>query len=105
MDQFQSIKIINDSNRPLIIFPQGTRVLPEERPTFKKGVSRIYEELKICCQPVAINSGYVWPKKGVKYSNKTITISILKPIAAGLSKENFIKILENDIYSELNLLN
>ena len=86
------LKIINDSNRPLIIFPQGTRVLPEERPTFKKGVSRIYEELKICCQPVAINSGYVWPKKGVKYSNKTITISILKPIAAGLSKENFIKI-------------
>ena len=39
--------MINDSNRPLIIFPQGTRVLPDERPPFKKGVaSRIYEELK-----------------------------------------------------------
>jgi 1-acyl-sn-glycerol-3-phosphate acyltransferase len=106
LDFFDDIsKIINNSKRPLIIFPQGTRVLPDERPPFKKGASRIYEELKISCQPVAINSGYVWPKIGKKQSHKTITISILKPIAAGLLKEEFVKILENDIYSELNFLN
>jgi len=29
----------------------------------------------------------------------------LKPIIAGYSKEEFIKILENNIYEELNLLN
>jgi len=98
-------KIVTNSKRPLIIFPQGTRVLPDERPPFKKGASRIYEELKITCQPVAINSGYVWPKKGLKNSHRTITISILKPISAEFSKEEFIKILEKDIYSELDLLN
>ena len=98
-------KIVTNSKRPLIIFPQGTRVLPDERPPFKKGASRIYEELKITCQPVAINSGYVWPKKGLKNSHRTITISILKPISAKFSKEEFIKILEKDIYSELDLLN
>ena len=98
-------KIISISNRPLIIFPQGTRVLPDERPTFKKGVARIYEKLKISCQPVAINSGFVWPKRGLKRSNKIITISILKPITTSHSKEEFIKILENEIYKELNLLN
>ncbi len=98
-------KITKNSNRPLIIFPQGTRVPPEERPTFKKGVMKIYDELKITCQPIAVNSGYVWPKRGAKKSHKTITISILKPIKAHLSKEEFIKILENNIYSELNLLN
>ena len=97
--------IVSNSKRPLIIFPQGTRVLPNERPPFKKGASRIYEELKIACQPVAINSGYVWPKKGLKNSHKTITISILKPIASGVSKDEFLKNLENDIYEELNLLN
>ena len=97
-------KIITNSERPLIIFPQGTRVLPDERIPFKKGASKIYEELKIICQPVAINSGYVWPKKGLKSSHKTITISILKPIQAGLSKNEFLRILENEIYSELNLL-
>ncbi len=98
-------KIINNSNRPPIIFPQGTRVLPDERPQLKKGAARIYEELKIPCQPVAINSGYVWPKKGLKKSHRTITVSILKPIEAGISKDEFIKILEDNIYSELNLLN
>ena len=98
-------KIISNSKRPLIIFPQGTRVLPDERTPFKKGVSRIYEELKITCQPVAINSGFVWPKKGSKISDRTITVSILKPIGSGLAKEEFIKDLENNIYKELDLLN
>jgi 1-acyl-sn-glycerol-3-phosphate acyltransferase len=98
-------KLISNSKRPLIIFPQGTRVLPNERPSFKKGASRIYEKLKIPCQPVAINSGYVWPKKGPKSSHKTITVSILKPIIAGLSKEEFINNLEKNIYKELDVLN
>ena len=98
-------KMINNSKRPLVIFPQGTRVLPDERTPFKKGASRIYEELKITCQPVAINSGFVWPKKGSKISHRTITVSILKPISSGLVKEEFIKDLENNIYKELDLLN
>ena len=99
------LNITQNSKRPLIIFPQGTRVLPNERPPFKKGVSRIYEELKIHCQPVAINSGFVWPKKGLKQSQKTITITILKPIPPGLTKDEFLKTLEIEIYRELNSLN
>ena len=103
---FENItKIISNTKRPLIIFPQGTRVQPNERPPFKKGVSRIYDELKIKCQPIAINSGYVWPKKGLKKSNKTITIAILEPISVGLPKEEFIKTLEKSIYSKLDYLN
>ena len=98
-------QVISSSKRPVIIFPQGTRTLPDERPSFKKGAIRIYEELKIACLPIAINSGRVWPKKGHKQSHKTITVSILKPITPGLSRENFIKTLEKNIYSELDLLN
>ena len=106
LDFFEKIiKAISDSNRPLIIFPQGTRTLPTERLPFKKGASKIYQELKVICQPVAIKSGYVWPKNGIKKSDKTITISILKQIPAGLPKNEFIKILENNIYNELDLLN
>tara|TARA_B100001093_G_scaffold407793_1_gene396511 strand:+ start:4732 stop:5433 length:702 start_codon:yes stop_codon:yes gene_type:complete len=96
--------IINSSNRPLIIFPQGTRVSPNDRLPFKKGASRIYEELNISCQPIAINSGKVWPKTGYKNSNKIITVSILKKIPAGISKYEFLKILEKNIFSELDLL-
>ena len=99
------LKLVSTSDRPLIIFPQGTRLVPEDRSSFKKGASRIYEELNIACQPVAINSGYTWPKKGPKKINSNLIISILKPIEAGLNKEIFLKRLENDIYSELDLLN
>jgi 1-acyl-sn-glycerol-3-phosphate acyltransferase len=106
LDFFNQISnIINKSNRPLIIFPQATRVLPTERPPFKKGAARIYEELKILCQPVAINSGYVWPKNGKKNINKEIIVSILQPIQTGLKKNDFIKTLEQKIYTELDLIN
>ena len=98
-------KQINLSDRPLIIFPQGTRLPPKDRTPFKKGSSRIYEELKISCQPIAINSGNTWPKKGKKKINTILTISILKPIEPGLGKEIFLKKLENVIYSELDVLN
>ena len=98
-------KQVNSSDRPLIIFPQGTRLPPKDRSPFKKGSSRIYEELKISCQPVAINSGNTWPKKGSKNKNTFLTISILEPIEPGLEKEIFLKKLENVIYSELDLLN
>ena len=99
------IKFINSSDRPLIIFPQGTRLPPEDRTPFKKGASRIYEELKISCQPIAVNSGYTWPKRGLKKSNRILTISILKSIEPGFDKVLFLKKLQNDIYSELDALN
>ncbi len=102
---YEISNMVNNSNRPLIIFPQATRVLPDDRPSFKKGVGRIYEKLNIFCQPIAINSGYVWPKKGKKKSNKEITVSILEPIQTGLKKEDFVKILEQKIYSELDNIN
>jgi len=99
------LKTINNSKRPLLIFPQGTRLLPPERTKFKKGTGRIYDTLKIKCQPVAVNSGYVWPKNKPLSSNKTITISILNPIGPSLNKEEFLNLLENNIYSELDRIN
>ncbi len=98
-------KIVKDTERPIIIFPQGTRTEPIDRSPFKKGASRIYDELNISCQPVAINSGNVWPKNGAKVPNKIITISILPEINQGLTKDNFINSLEKQIYSELDRLN
>jgi len=106
IDFFEKIsQSINKSKRPLIIFPQGTRLLPDDRSPFKKGASRIYDELNIKCQPVAINSGYIWPKKGSLKSNLTLTISILKPIDPGKNKLEFLEKLQKEIYTELDLLN
>ena len=96
---------IEKSKRPLLIFPQGTRVKLDERPPFKKGVGRIYNELKINCQPVAINSGNVWPKDGKLSSKKTITISILPAVKPGMESADFTSYIEDKIYTELKLMN
>ena len=94
-------KIVKNENRPLLIFPQGTRVKVEDRVPFKKGVGRIYEALNISCVPIALNSGKVWPKNGIiKYPGKII-VSFLEPIKPGLNKEEFIKNLEIRIYDEI----
>ena len=93
------------TKRPVIIFPQATRVSPDDIVPFKKGVGRIYRELNVKCQPVAIDSGKVWPKFGKIIPNKTITISILKPINTGIEETEFVKLLQKEIYSELGLVN
>jgi len=93
---------INNSNRPIIIFPQATRVDVLDRSPFKKGVKRIYEELNIYCQPVALNSGSVWPKNGKLKPNQTLTISILDPISPGMNSDEFTNILQKNIYEEID---
>ena len=97
-----TIKILSQDNRPIVIFPQGTRTNPNDRPDFKKGVARIYQELNISCLPVTINSGEVWPKNGNLSKNKKITITILKPIKPGLEGKLFLNSLQNTMYDVLN---
>ena len=100
---FDKIKSTVDStNRPIIIFPQASRMPADDRNPFKKGVGRIYEKLGIKCQPVAINSGNVWPKNGKLKSNQIITISILKEIEPGIENKKFINTIQNNIYNELD---
>ena len=93
--------IIKNEKRPLLIFPQGTRVKVDDKVPFKKGVGRIYEALNISCVPVALNSGRVWPKHGIVKNSGKITISFLKPIEPGLDRDEFIRNLEMKIYDEI----
>ena len=95
---------IEISKRPLLIFPQGTRVKFGERLPFKKGAGRIYEALNLPCIPVALNTGKVWPKNSfLKYSHD-INISFLEPIEPGKDKNVFINDLETKIYSSIDNL-
>ena len=93
--------IIKNEKRPLLIFPQGTRVKVDDKVPFKKGVGRIYEALNISCVPVALNSGKVWPKYGIVKHPGKITVSFLEPIKPGLNRDEFIKSLEKKIYDEI----
>ena len=96
---------IKISKRPLLIFPQGTRVKFGERLPFKKGAGRIYETLNLPCVPVALNTGKVWPKNSFLKHNHDIEISFLEPIEPGKDKNVFINDLETKIYSTIENLN
>ncbi len=92
---------IEKSKRPLLIFPQGTRVKLDEQPPFKKGVGRIYNALDLPCIPVALNTGKVWPKNSFMKYPGDIHISFLEPIASGKESQEFTKDIENQIYTEI----
>ena len=95
---------IESSKRPLLIFPQGTRVKFGERLPFKKGAGRIYEVLNLPCIPVALNTGKVWPKNSFLKYNHDIVISFLEPIEPGKDKNVFVNDLEAKIYSSIDRL-
>ena len=64
-------------------------------------MGRIYNTINLPCIPVALNSGQIWPKNSfMKYSGN-IHISFLEPIMPGKEKNEFIKEIENKIYSEI----
>jgi len=92
---------IEKNKRPLLIFPQGTRVKLDENPPFKKGVGRIYRALNLPCVPVALNTGKVWPKNSFMKFSGDIHISFLEPIMPGKEKDEFVKEIENKIYTEI----
>ena len=92
---------VEKSKRPLLIFPQGTRVKLEDQPPFKKGVGRIYKALNLPCIPVAHNTGKVWPKNSFMKYPGNIHISFLEPILPGKESEEFVKDIENKIYTEI----
>ena len=98
----QVSKVIKNTNKTLIIFPQGTRKNFDDRSTFKKGFARIYNDLEIACLPVAVNSGKVWPKSGRLVSNQQITISILNILPPGKDQNKFAADVEQIIYNELD---
>ena len=95
-------KVINDTDKILIIFPQGTRKSFDDRSKFKKGFSRIYSDLNIACLPIAINSGKVWPKNGKLIPNQKITVSILSIFPPGIEQNMLTNQVEQNIYDELN---
>jgi 1-acyl-sn-glycerol-3-phosphate acyltransferase len=91
---------MNEQNRPIIIYPQGTRVKVDETTAdkpYKGGVSKLYAAGNLPILPVAINTGLYWPRKSFwKYPGKVV-IEFLPLIPAGLPSEEITKKLENII--------
>ncbi len=84
-----------DNDRPIVIFPQGTRVPPGERRPYKKGLARLYAETGLPITPVALNSGLFWPKKLFRQRSGKITMRVLEQIPPGLDPDEAMRILED----------
>jgi len=50
--------------KTLIIFPEGTRVKPNQNVPLKRGLMFIAEQLKLPITPVGVDTGLYWPKRG-----------------------------------------
>lgn len=74
-----------DHHRSILIFPEGTRVDPGDRPPLRAGFSGLYKMLKLPVIPVAIDSGTVWPRHGPKRAG-LVTFRFGAPIPPGLPR-------------------
>lgn len=79
----------------LIIYPQGTRVAPEDKKPYKVGTGVLYDQLGQPCIPVSTNVGYFWPKRGFLRKPGIATVEFHDPIEPGLPIKDFMKVLED----------
>lgn len=85
------------AGRQIIIFPQGTRVPPGAPARYRGGTARLYEALEQPVMPVALNTGWFWPRRGVRRSEGTAVASFLQTIPPGLPADDMMSRLEEMI--------
>lgn len=69
--------------RPILIYPEGTRMRPGAEPAYKSGVAHLYREFGLPCVPLALNSGLYRPKKGIPVGGGDLVFQICETIPAG----------------------
>ncbi|MFN8983749.1 MAG: lysophospholipid acyltransferase family protein [Alphaproteobacteria bacterium] len=93
-------KRVLDEGRPLVIFPEGTRSGPGERIAYQPGVAALVMGNGVPCYPVATDSGRHWGRRAFRKTPGVISIAILPPLPAGLSRKALMETLEDQIETE-----
>lgn len=88
----------------LIIYPQGTRVAPGVPRPYKVGAAILYRQLGQPCVPAATNVGVFWPRRGVLRRPGLAVVEFLPRIEPGLSQEEFMVRLRDEIESATDRL-
>lgn len=83
-----------EQERPIVIFPQGTRTAPGAYKSYRVGVGVLYERLEIPILPVALNSGLYWGRNSFIKRPGRIVVEILPPIQPGMDRSTVMKELE-----------
>ncbi|WP_298471547.1 lysophospholipid acyltransferase family protein [uncultured Erythrobacter sp.] len=88
-----------DEGRPLVIFPEGTRVEHGNGPQLQSGFAGLYKLLRLPVVPVAVNSGPLY--NGAVKRSGTITYRIGEIVPAGLPRAE----AEQRVHAAINALN
>jgi 1-acyl-sn-glycerol-3-phosphate acyltransferase len=88
-----------ESGRPVIIYPEGTRVRVGATPPLKSGFAALYRTLGLPVVPVALDIGHLWGR-GVTHSAGTVTFRIGETIPPGLPREE----IEARVHAAINAL-
>ena len=86
--------------RPVLIFPEGTRIAPGDSPPLQPGFAGLYRALGLPVVPIAQDSGILWPRKGPKNSG-TIHFKVGEIIPPGLKRDE----VEARVHAAINALN
>lgn len=82
------------AGRPILIFPEGTRVAPGQRRPYQPGAAALYGALGLPVVPVALNSGLFWGRRSFHKLPGRIVVEFLPSIAPGLDRRIFMAELE-----------
>ena len=85
--------------RSIVLFPEGTRVKPGERPPLRAGFAGLYRALGVPVVPVALDSGRVWPRHEAKRSG-IVTFRFGEPVPPGLPRTE----AEARVHEAMNVL-
>jgi 1-acyl-sn-glycerol-3-phosphate acyltransferase len=82
----------------IVVFPEGTRRKIGAPPDYKPGIAALYQRLDAPCVPVALNSALFWTRPGGFLKKRgRIVIQFLAPIAPGMKRQDFMRVLEDRI--------
>jgi 1-acyl-sn-glycerol-3-phosphate acyltransferase len=92
-------KIATATGRPVIIYPEGTRVRVGDTPELRSGFTALYRALALPVVPVAVDSGTLWGR-GFVHKAGTVTVRVGDTVPAGLKRDE----IETRIHAAINQL-
>jgi 1-acyl-sn-glycerol-3-phosphate acyltransferase len=88
------------SGRPIVLFPEGTRVAHGGHPPLKAGLAGLYKILDLPVVPIALDAGKIWPRGFIKRAG-VIRFKVGDQIPPGLPREE----IEARVHAAINALN
>ncbi|MFM2236068.1 MAG: hypothetical protein RL209_102 [Pseudomonadota bacterium] len=93
-------KMIADG-RPIVIFPEGTRVAPGHQPPLQSGFAGLYKLINLPVVPIAVDSGTLSPRRTGIWKSGTITYKVGAELPTGLPRAE----IEARVHAAINALN